>query len=397
MNKLKQLLVSVALLLLAASTSWAQVTLTSTTLSVAITDASSTSIRVTSATGFAAGSIAYVDREALRVVSASGTTISVVRGFSGTRASTHANAATIYVGLPEYFTTYDRAGSCTATNELVLPRINFNSGNILNCVASLWVATNGPLTTNTGLTAIGPNAAGTVDLGAAATAFRTAYLTTDINFEGSTGGADTNETIIRITDPNADRIFTVPNISSDTFSFIGATETLVGKTLTTPVLGAATGTSINLTGSLDVGTAGSVVGTVVMNNATTGTITLQPTTGALGTVTATFPATTINVSGANTAECGTAAACSTVNSSATVKIVYGSVALLTASPSAVTVTGLSPAFTGSTTYHRATTPVGNTAAIAAAGVAIAYVSGTSFTLTGPNTVTTVIDYVCVGI
>lgn len=94
--------------------------------------------------------------------------------------------------------------------------------------------------------------------------------------------------------------------------------------------------------------------------------------------------------------CGTVAACSPVNASGTVKIVSGSVALATGSPSAATVTAISPAFTSSTSYVCAVAPVGADATIAGAGVAVSNVSGTSFTLTGQNTVTTVINYVCVG-
>lgn len=63
-------------------------------------------------------------------------------------------------------------------------------------------------------------------------------------------------------------------------------------TLVTPVLGAATGTSIDLTSTIDVGVAGTTVGSVLMHNATSGTITLSPVTGALGTVTVSVPAAT---------------------------------------------------------------------------------------------------------
>ncbi len=45
-------------------------------------------------------------------------------------------------------------------------------------------------------------------------------------------------------------------------------------------------------GAVTLGTAGSVVGAVKLNNATTGTITVQPVTGALGTVTLSLPAAT---------------------------------------------------------------------------------------------------------
>jgi hypothetical protein len=64
---------------------------------------------------------------------------------------------------------------------------------------------------------------------------------------------------------------------------VGGTTPAAG-TFTTLVAGSAT--------SLLVGTAGSAVGSVGFRNATSGTITLAPTTGALGTVTITLPATT---------------------------------------------------------------------------------------------------------
>ena len=108
------------------------------------------------------------------------------------------------------------------------------------------------------------------------------------------------------------------------------------------------------------------------------------------------------VAGTGYYACGTVAACSPTFSSGVgatagiVRTVYGSVALGSASPSVATVTGIVPNFTSSTSYVCTGSPVGATAAIAAAGVAFTNVDGTSFTVTGPNTVTTVISYVCVG-
>jgi hypothetical protein len=71
--------------------------------------------------------------------------------------------------------------------------------------------------------------------------------------------------------------------------------------------------------------------------------------------------------------CGAAAAC-------------GSIALVSASPSTATVTV--PAGVSCACW-----PVGTTAAIAAGGCA-ASVSSTTLTLTGPNTVTTTVRYMC---
>jgi hypothetical protein len=53
----------------------------------------------------------------------------------------------------------------------------------------------------------------------------------------------------------------------------------------------STGQTISATTSLLLGTAGSAVGTIGFNNATSGTTTLQPATGALGTGTVTLPLT----------------------------------------------------------------------------------------------------------
>lgn len=61
---------------------------------------------------------------------------------------------------------------------------------------------------------------------------------------------------------------------------------------TTPTTGVFTTLVANATTSLLLGTAGSAVGNIGFRNATSGTITLAPTTGALGTVTLTLPAIT---------------------------------------------------------------------------------------------------------
>lgn len=58
---------------------------------------------------------------------------------------------------------------------------------------------------------------------------------------------------------------------------------------TTPTTGAFTTLSASATTSLLLGTAGSAVGNIGFRNATSGTLTLQPPTGALGTITITLP------------------------------------------------------------------------------------------------------------
>jgi len=57
------------------------------------------------------------------------------------------------------------------------------------------------------------------------------------------------------------------------------------------------GIATNGTSQLQLGVAGASVGSVQFSNATSGTITLQPVTGALGTVTISMPATTTTLAG----------------------------------------------------------------------------------------------------
>lgn len=78
--------------------------LTTTTASAAIA-ASDTSLSVTSATGFAAGSLIKVDQEFMRVASSytSGTAIPVVRGQNGTIVAAHPSGANVTVGTGSDF------------------------------------------------------------------------------------------------------------------------------------------------------------------------------------------------------------------------------------------------------------------------------------------------------
>lgn len=81
----------------------------------------------------------------------------------------------------------------------------------------------------------------------------------------------------------------VPNLNASSLS--GATFAAPGAIGgTTPAAGTFTTLVAGSTTSLLVGTAGSAVGNIGFRNATSGTITLAPPTGALGTVTVTLPA-----------------------------------------------------------------------------------------------------------
>lgn len=137
---LSGLVLFVAVALIVPTPGFAQATLSSTTLSAAMSDASSTTVRVASASGITGTStMLFVDKEAMFVNSVSGTTLSVTRGYFGTVANSHPSGATVYLGPPGYFTSFDRSGSCTSTNELVLPVVNVKNGNFFRCTNSVWV------------------------------------------------------------------------------------------------------------------------------------------------------------------------------------------------------------------------------------------------------------------
>lgn len=167
------------------------------------------------------------------------------------------------------------------------------------------------------------------------------------------------------------------------------------------------------TGSLVLGNSmGAEGGSITLNGATSGAaiITVQAAAGTptltLGTssgtpaVTASAPlaidATTGNVSitGSLTPiqTCGTTTTCShTVLT--TPQVVMGSAALVTGTPSTATITGITPAFTSASSY---VCTLGAQSSATGALLSVANVTGSSFTITGPAAVTTVINYICAG-
>lgn len=161
------------------------------------------------------------------------------------------------------------------------------------------------------------------------------------------------------------------------------------------------GSAATLYASLPNGVIGDILGTTGNQSITNKTFTDQiRSTLATGTaplsVTSITPVTNLVVAKHPLVyDCGTTSTCSATQRTGE-WITRGSVALVSASPSAATITGFSPAYTSTATYTCTAVPEGNTAAIAAAGIAVTKVSASSITLTGPNTVTTVVDYECLG-
>jgi hypothetical protein len=175
---MKKTLLTSLFVLLIASLSFGQTILTNTTLGAAVSSSSTLTVVVASATGITAPSTTdytkatyvYVDRELLDVRAVNGTTLTVVRGANGTAASTHASGAVAFV-IPAYKATYvggggpspaAPAGSCTRSNELILPRIQFATGRISDCLGGQWVTGDATQTTRATVVIQNPPTGGTL-------------------------------------------------------------------------------------------------------------------------------------------------------------------------------------------------------------------------------------------
>lgn len=148
------------LILLAAVASFAQTTLTSTTLAAAMVTTSGTPatvLSITSATGITGQTLGgfttylWIDQELMGVSTVSGTRITVVRGQAGTQPRNHNNAAVVWLGSSAAFLRAgpnDPSGQCQRTLLAYVPRINPGTGNMFDCLgvttAGQWVQVNAP-------------------------------------------------------------------------------------------------------------------------------------------------------------------------------------------------------------------------------------------------------------
>lgn len=183
---IKKLALLFAILVALSPLAGAQTILTTTTLSAAVAGMGSVNgatptpnmsiVSVASATGVSgpvpntsltSGLIAtsdaqtylYVDRELMQVKNVSGTSVTVIRGLGSTGSPSHASGAVVFV-IPLSAqilwsgSTYGQApavpqGSCTRTAELYLPRIQFESGLISDCLGGQWYTGDALQTTRT--------------------------------------------------------------------------------------------------------------------------------------------------------------------------------------------------------------------------------------------------------
>lgn len=136
-------------LLLAASLGFAQTYVSRTTLSSAITSASSqaNTFALASTSGITAGNtMLYIEGEAdfVNAVTTTPPTVTVTRGAGpSSRVSTHPSGATVWYGPPSYFQTPTPVGypfgSCSRTAGLVVPYIDIVNNVYSDCLGGKWV------------------------------------------------------------------------------------------------------------------------------------------------------------------------------------------------------------------------------------------------------------------
>jgi hypothetical protein len=113
-------------------------TITSTTLSAAITDTKTTTFSVASATDFVVNNLAVMDNEVRRITAVSGTLITATRGANGGQPPTpHVSGTAVYVGPAVRFGNIAKSGACTLANEYS-PTFDIRNGDRYLCTDGQW-------------------------------------------------------------------------------------------------------------------------------------------------------------------------------------------------------------------------------------------------------------------
>ena len=146
----KTLFLAIALFALSAL-SFGQVSLIPITLSSAVTTTSGNTVVVSAATGLNSNSYAiaagtsylWIDGEYMAVSAVNSTTLTVTRGYGGTRAETHPSGAYVFAGPALAFHNAKPGvlpqGSCTRANELFVPHVEISSQVVSDCIGGVWV------------------------------------------------------------------------------------------------------------------------------------------------------------------------------------------------------------------------------------------------------------------
>lgn len=420
---MKKLTILLSVVLMFAGLSFAQTALTSTTLAAAIADGSNQNVVVASATGISANNTAlYVDREVLLVTAVNGVNLKVIRGYAGTRGHAHGNGATAYIGPNSgafSFISFGRFGACTASNEQYLPQLvvgisSPDNGSVEDCFGSQWYVNDNV-----------PRYALNMSPGAARSAASPAIGAAS-SLAAQAGGAQSATT----SNGAAGGAFAIAagaggagGSSSGTGGAGGAASLLGGAgagTITGGVGGAVavgggaggngtsaggSGGGLNLySGAAGTGGTGTNGAVNIRQGGAAGTAALSVSTAGATTLASTVSGQNINITPAgsglvvatnvpNVYSCGSAlaanGACPNTSSGATAHIIMGSAVL---SGSTSTITGISPAFTSTTTAFC----VGQDTTTRANPVQVVVASASTITITNTTGATDTVSFICVG-
>lgn len=276
------------------------------------------------------------------------------------------------------------------------PSTGTGAGGAINFYTSVPGASSA--TVNTGSKRARINAAGQIEsllaTGTAPLIVASTTQVTNLNASQLIGGTWAIPGTIGATTPNTGAFTSISATGQITSTLATGTAPLViASTTNVPNLNASSlnGATFAAPGAIGGGTPGSGAFTTI---SATGQITSTLATGTAPIViasTTTVPNLTLS-NHPKVQACGATSACSAI-ATLTGQVVFGSAPLVSGTPSTVTITGISPAFTSSSSYvcivSEATTAANNL-------LKVANVSGSSFTITGPNTLTDIINYVCAG-
>lgn len=158
-------------------------------------------------------------------------------------------------------------GTATAARVFTLPDVASDTFVLVDAAQTLTskTLTTPVLNTPSVGTTINPSAAGAATVGTNALPFSSVFV----------GDALTNNFQITGT-ATGTRVFTLPDTASDTFVMAGATQTLTGKTLTSPNITTALTSTVAATST--VGTAALPFASVIIGDAATNVMTITPST-----------------------------------------------------------------------------------------------------------------------
>lgn len=192
---------------------------------------------------------------------------------------------------------------------------------------------------------------------------------------------------------NASNTFGAGDIQTFTPSSTAPGAVIVPGSVPSAILSYAGGLFDTATGILGYGDGTNIYYIPRFFNSMGGTnVPTVPTTGHVATVTSSYGIADSGSNLTNVQNCGTTSSCSATNITSP-KIAYGSAPLVSGTPSTVTVTGISPAFTSSTSYF---CTLGSESGATTALFSVTNVSGSSFTIIGPSASSTVVNYQCIG-